>query len=696
MAILIVDEDIRTRQYLHSRLVDFGYHVVAVSDGHEALRLTSQSRPELIVSDELLPTIDGFELCRRVKTDPRLQSVPFFFFTRSDTTETNRRLAKSVGAEKFLSKARDRYELLTAIRAYVRSPAELPVPEPVESRRPQSEMDPVSLQLLAANNALSNAQERFRQLVDNLSDGFWLMDVGDRRLVYRSGTHHEIIPTKRDQPWWTSVHPLDYERVVQDFLVRARAGSTQIEYRVVRADGSIRWIRDRAFPITDGRQRVLQIAGITKDVTEQRELSQRIVFQATFDALTGLVNRATFESRLQRALGTSAEQLREHALCYMDLDQFKLVNDTCGHAAGDELLKQLAKLLPPLVRKRDTFARLGADEFALLIEDCSLHGAYRVAESVRKAIEGFRFQWENQNFNLTVSIGVVPITEAHTEMAEVLSAADSACYLAKEQGRNRIYLDLPDDDGLSIRYGEMRWVNRLGNAIDQNDLRLYRQKIIPLKPIGSSLGHVELLLRLQEADGTLVSPGTFLPPAERYHVATRIDRWVVEHAVQWLSKVEHEFEMCSINLSGRSLGDQEFLEFIVGQLELRPSLPTKVCFEITETAAIANLAAAERFIDVLRQLGCKFALDDFGSGQSSFAYLKSLSMDFLKIDGLFVRGVVNDPVDLAMVKSINEVGHALGKQTIAEFVENRAIRDRLCELGVDYAQGFEIGMPRPI
>jgi diguanylate cyclase (GGDEF)-like protein/PAS domain S-box-containing protein len=438
---------------------------------------------------------------------------------------------------------------------------------------------------------------------------------------------------------------------------------------------------------------------VYEDVTEARRIASEMSHQATHDALTGLLNRRAFEQCLQRVLETAHSRHTKHALCYLDLDQFKLINDGCGHTAGDALLGQIAGLLQSKIRKRDTLARLGGDEFGVLLELCTLEQACRVAEALRSAIEKFRFVWEGRLFNIGASFGLVPITDASDSLTGVLRAADAACYVAKDRGRNCIHVFREDDAALAKRHREMQWISQLPRALEANRFRLCVQPIVPIAPSTPALLHHELLLRLETPEGQLVPPGAFLPAAERYQLAPKIDTWVVGSALRWLKRSPRELErlhLCSLNLSGLSLGNAEFLTFVLCQFTETGVPAEKICFEITETAAIANLPDACCFIRALRDLGCRFALDDFGSGLSSFAYLKNLEVDFIKIDGTFVRNIAEDPLDRAMVKYINEIGQLMGKQTIAEFVENELILAELKAIGVDYAQGYYLGEPRPL
>ncbi|MEE8234072.1 MAG: EAL domain-containing protein, partial [Gammaproteobacteria bacterium] len=469
------------------------------------------------------------------------------------------------------------------------------------------------------------------------------------------------------------------------------------ELRKICQDGLCIWVREtvRVVDDVDGKPTALIVC---EDITETRRLSEQLSHQASHDALTDLVNRRGFERRLVRVLDTIKIDESEHALCYMDLDQFKVVNDTCGHMAGDEMLRQLSMVLQHEVRKRDTLARLGGDEFGVLMEHCSLDQAHRVASSLQQAVQDFEFSWEDRVFRVGVSIGLVAITTETPNVTELLKQADAACYMAKDRGRNRIHVYHLEDTDLAKRHGEMQWVTRIYQALEENRFCLYVQPIVSLGKQQEGHTHYELLLRMVDEQGKHIPPGAFLPAAERYNLINLIDRWVITSAFQTLkdhSDFNNHNSFFSINLSGQSLADLGMLDFIVDQLQVHEIRPEQVCFEITETAAIANLSMAIGFISTLRELGCRFALDDFGSGLSSFGYLKNLKVDYLKIDGMFVKDMVDDPIDHAMVKSINEIGHIMGIKTIAEFVENDEIKGMLREIGVDYAQGYGVSMPLP-
>ncbi len=466
---------------------------------------------------------------------------------------------------------------------------------------------------------------------------------------------------------------------------------------LLRDDGEEIAIADSAAPIRDRAGRIIGAVMVFHDVGHARKLARQLSYQATHDALTGLYNRRAFEDQLKEALESAHEEGREHALCYLDLDQFKIVNDTCGHIAGDELLKQLAHLLQSKIREADILSRLGGDEFGILLRCCTLEQARVIAEDVRRSVRDFRFVCDDHSFETGVSVGVVSINAQTQNLAEAQSAADVACYAAKEGGRNRVHVFVPDDGEVQQRQGEMRWVSRIHKAMAENRFILYCQPILPVDSQAGLKPHYEILLRIQGEDGQEVPPMAFIPAAERYNLMPMIDRWVVENVLRNICNASSAMQdaIWTINVSGRSLGDEEFLAAVSREIAAAKVAGERICFEITETAAIANMRRASRFIKTLRSMGCKFALDDFGSGLSSFAYLKNLEVDYLKIDGGFVRDIATDAIDRAMVESINNVGHVMQIRTIAEFVETPEILAVLRELGVDYAQGYGIAKPQP-
>lgn len=457
------------------------------------------------------------------------------------------------------------------------------------------------------------------------------------------------------------------------------------------------FIKNTTAPIFNQEQQIIGTVLVFVDVSEARQLSQQLSYQASHDPLTGLVNRREFEKRVKRVLNTAKTTATHHALCYMDLDQFKIINDTCGHMAGDELLRQLTGLLKHMLRDRDTLARLGGDEFGVLIEHCSLQQAEQICENLCNAVDRFRFKWENKNFALGISIGLVAISKQAESLEQLLIDADSACYVAKSSGRGRVHVYHENDETLAQRFGEMQWATQISHCLDENRFRLFWQPIYSLESKQNT--HCEILIRMTNDKNQLVMPGNFFPAAERYNLAINIDQWVISKAFSWiasLSKSQMVMQQFGINLSGHSLSEPAFLDFVIEQLNSKQIVTDQICFEITETAVIENLSSAVKAINQLKALGCQFALDDFGSGLSSFAYLKQLPIDYLKIDGFFVRGMNEDPINLEMVRSIHKIGKVMGKKTIAECVEDTQSMEHLKTMGVDYIQGYYIGKPKPI
>lgn len=471
-------------------------------------------------------------------------------------------------------------------------------------------------------------------------------------------------------------------------------GPVTLEQRFVRRDGGIVWGKLTLSAIGSRAGAPASQIAVIEDVSESRRLSFELAHQADHDSLTGLLNRRALERELARALRTVREQQTPHALCYIDLDEFKVVNDTCGHAAGDQMLRQITELLREQLREGDVLARLGGDEFGMLLRGCDLVAGRRVAEKLCRVIEEFRFDWDGRRFNVSCSMGVVPVTGDLPDIDAALRAADIACYLAKEQGRNRVHATEPDDSLVSRRRGEMEWLSRIRTALDEDRFYLDAQRIVPLD--GEVSSRYEVLVRLLDEDGQIVAPGAFLPPAERFGAVQEIDRWVITCVCRMLAdNPDHlkDLEACHINISGRSFDRPEFLEFVIDTLRHHGVPADRLCLEITETAAIRSLGDATEFMTALRQRGCRFALDDFGAGLSSFGYLRRLPVDYLKIDGVFVRDIVSDTADHAMVRAINEVGQSLGKQIIAEFVETEEALALLRAMGVHYGQGFGIHRP---
>ncbi len=555
---------------------------------------------------------------------------------------------------------------------------------------------------------LANEKERAEVTLGSIGDAVVRTDA-EGRIEYLNAVAEELLGTRNGDvvgrtigSVFTLIHETTREPLenpVEACLRERRAlGRTNLSL-LLRGDGGELSIDDSVSPIFSRDGEVMGAVLVFHDVSRARTLSLQLAHQASHDFLTGLVNRHEFERRVGRALKRAHEDGVTHALCFLDLDQFKVVNDTCGHGAGDELLRLLAAVLQKKVRRRDTLARLGGDEFGVLLESCPPAQASRVVAELLAAVQEFRFVWEGKPFTLGVSIGVVAITPHSESLAAVLRDADAACYAAKERGRNRVHFYEPNDAHMAHRQGEMQWVTRVTSALEEHRFRLYGQSIMPLGPQENQRTRCEVLLRMVERDGSLVAPGAFIPAAERYNLMGAVDRWVVREVVTMYAARHRHWRsrpIASINLSGASLGDPTMLTFVREQLARHNLPPETLCFEITETAAVANLALAAHFIRELKGLGCWFALDDFGSGMSSFAYLHSLPVDELKIAGSFLRHIENDPVEYAMVEAINRVGHVMRLKTVAEGVESLETLATLRGMGVDYAQGWAVGRPEPL
>ncbi len=516
----------------------------------------------------------------------------------------------------------------------------------------------------------------------------------DEAIGQRVGTVFHIVHQESGD---VAPSPVDF------VLSTGSVGGLANDTMLVRRDGSQLAIEDSAAPIRNPDGETLGVVLVFHDVSSAREIAGQISHQASHDPLTDLINRREFEQRLTRVLAGTDLQGKGHALLYLDLDQFKVVNDTAGHTAGDELLKVVSELLRNGLRERDHLARLGGDEFAILLEHCPLDVAVRIAENLRKSVSDLRFAWKERSFSIGVSIGLVPFRGGDS-FTDLLSFADSACYIAKDKGRNRIHVHHVGDSDVMQRTSEIHWAPRIGAALAEGRFVLFGQQIAAIAntahdPLHVEAPHYEVLVRMLDEDGELVSPMAFIPAAERYGLMPVLDRWVVDAALSALAARpvdEGRAFQLSINLSGKTLGDDTFIEFVEAAFRKHRVPHQQICFEITETAAIANLSQAGKFINWFRQHGCLFSLDDFGAGMSSFSYLKHLRVDFIKIDGSFVKDILQDPIDEAMVTAINNVGQVMGLRTVAEFVENQAILERLRTLGVDFAQGYGVHRPQPL
>jgi diguanylate cyclase (GGDEF)-like protein/PAS domain S-box-containing protein len=635
-----------------------------IAMGYSEAEISSLSLMDVLHPDSALCCRDRFE---RLKQGHNLSSIDFKFVTKSGDTI---HLAGECG-----SVLRDGEAIST--RGIFKNVTET----------------------VKAETALRASETRYQMLYENAPDIYTTIDAkGEILSINQTGAHmlgyeaSELIGTSATNVIHPDDLPAVFAHIEQQFS--ATGPDKGIEYRKIAKDGSIIWVHQRVTPEPGAEEPRMLV--VCRDVTERRSLEQQLVHQATHDDLTKLINRREFEIRLRHMLSVDSDNKHNHVLCYLDLDQFKVINDTCGHVAGDELLRQVAGLLAQQVRSCDTLARLGGDEFAVLMEDCPIDKAEYLANRLRETIEAFRFQWHSRRFAIGVSIGVVPIKSQHT-IEEALSLADSACYAAKDQGRNRIHVCHDGDHTVAGRVGDMQWASSITEAIEADKFRLYAQPIFDCCSAAKG-DRYEILLRLQDGEEA-IRPGAFMSAAERYNLSTKIDYWVLDNLIEWFE--EHpgaleSLDLCSVNLSALSLCDDAFRQYAYKRMQSSQFPPHKLCFEITETAAISNLAQAIEFIDTFHQAGCHFSLDDFGSGLSSFAYLKNLPVEMIKIDGTFIRSIADSEIDRTMVKSICDIVSKMGKQTTAEYVESAEALDILKSIGVDFAQGYYLGEPVPL
>gem|GEM_PF-3085431 len=546
---------------------------------------------------------------------------------------------------------------------------------------------------------LQTAIERHNMALQAAKIGIWSWDLMSNRIVWDENMH-DLFGIKhgdfagKQKEFLGFMVPEDREEQLEiGKRYYKQGGKFDTKFRILRPDGETRVIINRGEATKNNQGVVISVVGVCWDVTENFALSAKIEHQALHDPLTGLLNRFEMQQRLKSLIESLKQEPTENTFCYFALDRFKVVNDTCGHEAGDELLRQISEHMKPYITEKDTFARMGGDEFALIITSCSGEEARKVAETLLQAIQNFHFEWSGNVFDISLSMALVPISAEKT-VSEILGTADVSLAAAKDGGRGRIHEYKPHDSTVIRRHDEMHWVLQLEDALRSDRFQLHFQPIQPLKKENEEGLHYEVLLRVLDDSGEVMSPHELLNAAEQFDMATRVDTWVVNAVFDWLQKhPDHvkQLSLCSINLSGASIGDGAFLLFLKEKLQ-ESSIPLeKIGFEVTENAAIKNILKARDFIDTIKNFGCKFALDDFGSGHSSFAYLKDLPVDILKIDGMFVKGIHLEPVNYAMVKAINDVGQVMKMKTIAEYVENEEICKHLVDIGVDYGQGYYFG-----
>ena len=471
------------------------------------------------------------------------------------------------------------------------------------------------------------------------------------------------------------------------------------DFTLTKKDGTKYEVEHTIAPIIDHNKTILGAVIILRDVTEVRTMEKRLSYQASHDALTGLINRREFEVRLKQTIRNALAEDLTHSICFLDLDKFKIINDTSGHAAGDEFLKQVSKTIQSLLRQTDVLARLGGDEFAIILDSCSIYQAKNICNQIIKKIKDTRFNWGKNSFEAGASIGIVPITKLTVSVSEVMSSVDAACYEAKDKGRNRVQVFEPNDAEFVKHQLETSWIQKIKTAIDENQFELYFQELQNINPTHPTPTSIELLIRLNDK-GNVISPDSFIPTAERYNLMPMIDEWVISNTFDFINAYneKHDSDIrVAINLSGQSLSEDSVLNLITNKLRKNKHLKKElICFEITETAAIANMSKAIEFIAQIKQIGCKFSLDDFGSGLSSFSYLKSMPVDNIKIDGVFIRDIHIDPINKIFVESIHNISKIMGIRTTAEYVENEDILNCIKSIGIDYAQGYHISKPSSV
>ncbi|WP_045056077.1 EAL domain-containing protein [Aliterella atlantica] len=686
--ILIVEDEIIVAEDIKENLEELGYTITAIADsGEQAIRETEITKPDLVLMDvRLKGKMDGIQASEIIWDKFK---VPIVYLTANSDISTIQR-AKDTEPFGYITKPFRERELHAAIEIALHR-------NKLERKLKEREQWLETILTSLGDAVIATDNKSCITLLNPVAEaltGWKQADAFGKNAAEIFNIVHAQTRNEVDSPIAKALQTGIVVGLPEDTILLSK---DKLEIP----------IDDSAAPIFNEEGDIRGAVIVFRDISDRkraeevlRESEQRLAWQASHDSLTGLANRHEFEQCLESALISTQQQGQIHSLCYLDLDRFKIVNDTCGHAAGDELLRQVAALLPAQVRNTDIVARLGGDEFAILLNNCPTKQALRIADTLRQKLEEFRFVWQDKIFTIGVSVGLVGINADTTDLANLLNAADAACYAAKNTGRNRVHIYQADDRDLAIAYGQMQWISKLQQALENNSFCLYCQPIIAVGADDFDLQHYEILLRLRDETGNIVPPMAFIPAAERYGLMHLIDQWVIRTLFTYLGQHyqnmgENSGYIYAVNLSGASINDDRFMEFLQQQFALHQIPPQAICFEITETVAITNLNNASKLIRELKNLGCSFALDDFGSGMSSFAYLKSLPIDYLKIDGNFVKEIVDVPTDLALTEAINQIGHVMGLKTIAEFVENDAILQKITELGIDYAQGYGIAEPYP-
>ncbi|HID81846.1 MAG TPA: EAL domain-containing protein [Chromatiales bacterium] len=705
--VLLVEDDIDQRQFWAVALSDSFGEIKAASNGLEALSIINHFQPDIVLSDILLPEMDGFQLCYTLKKHSKTQDIPVVLYSAAYVDPRDKQLAVAYGASRIIQKPVKAAEIIEQVNEVYREQKNTRSIQ----RRPDTEFE-ASLSKLHSDivvkklgetireleqkkKLLETSLDRFQDFAACASELFWETNP-DLSLSYLSVSDDEQFCVKNkdyngklfSEYFSAHIDASDLNQLQQTLEQHAEFDRT-IKWLGCETESKVLNVIAKPFFDADGV--FAGYRGVFADVTEQHNRSDKLQFEANHDALTGLPNKRALEYRLERLL--VEQENTHHVLCYIDLDFFKTVNDVAGHRAGDELLIQLGQQLSSQVSRTDLLARVGGDEFVVLLEQCNLEQAQRLVQNLHKAINKFRFIWKHRTFQIGASIGLAALKASSLSSVEdVINRADAACYVAKSSGGNRIHVHSdacpPERDVLS----ESSCLEKIQRAFEEDDFLLYKQPIVSTSGIQDGC---EILVRLKDGDG-MMQPSEFMPVIHRHHLFPKLDTWVVKATLEWMSahpEILRSYSFLSINLSGQSLTDEMFRQNLFSHFKTMENLCSKICFEITETTAIENLSDAVDFIHRVRDFGCQFALDDFGTGFSSLAYLRNLPIDFIKIDGLFVTGVADDPLDYSMLESIQQLASILSIKTVAEFVENAELAEKVKKVGVDYAQGDYIGKP---
>ena len=678
--ILLVDDDNDFADSLSGVLRGKGYSVSVVNNSEDAVEAVSSLNPKLALIDVCLGQTNGINLIldlHHIKQD--LLCVMM-------TAHTSEEIAISAlrnGAYDYLRKPFDINHFLALVdRCFDRIL--------IEQQRKIAETE------------LKRSEARYQKFYHETPAMFFTISItGVILSVNKYGAEYLGYAThEMQQQLFFDLYEEDSAKEIINHVKQLFLGQKKLsswEHKKQCKDESTIWVRETARLSLDCNNDPVALI-VSEDVTETKELANQLTYQATHDPLTKLINRSYFEKLVSQAMDKLKKENHSAVLLFMDLDQFKVINDTCGHHAGDEFLKQLTVLLENEIRQSDHLGRIGGDEFAVLLEGCDIKTAQKIAGSIINTVSTYRFTWEDKPYSVGISIGMVPVLEKDLNYSELMIAADAACYLAKDKGRNRVYLYDHDNLESDQHIGEMHWVARIQAALEQNRLVAYAQPVVDIHR-QNKVHSYELLVRMIDTDGELILPDAFLPAAERYNLITKIDQRMIFHAIDIQNKMrnrQQKLPKLAINLSGQSLCDHSILDFITDSINSGKLDAEFISFEITETQVIQNIMLASHFMRQLNKFGCRFYLDDFGTGLSSYAYLNTLSVDSVKIDGVFVKDISENKIHQAMVKSINEISHIMGKETIAEYVTNEETVEIIKTIGIDYAQGYLFGLPQPI